>query len=275
MLAKTEEQLEQERVQVEKIQKQITDREQQLMHGSTQLTYAQQQKRELDIATEQADAIRKQEAELKEQLEEVKEAHLYSNEQYGSRKAELKAKTSKLKQLWARYCEKKEEIVDIQNEWDVEREDLLDAVRTLDNQIRLKQLILDSFIPADYQQLVESQSHYDSYNDEWSISGMEYSINNIHNNEHAKDMPPPQGIGFCRRPPTPSQLGRYMSHLAAPHGGFDPHSVPPEMQEAMNAALLNDSPAGPVMPPDDIFFRYNTKKGHVQHLQMRSQGQYQ
>lgn len=81
------------------------------------------------------------EQKLQKQMEEAEEAKLYMNDQYSSRQEELVSKTKKLKRLWLRYREKSEDLKDIQDEYDVERTDLIDTIRELSRQLKVCSLM--------------------------------------------------------------------------------------------------------------------------------------
>ncbi len=62
------------------------------------------------------------------------------------------------------------EIEDIQTEWVREKEDMLNNIRELTVQLKLKSLIIDNFIPPDEQKSVEGRSEWDSETESWKIS---------------------------------------------------------------------------------------------------------
>ena len=76
-------------------------------------------------------------------------------ENYSNAKEELKMKTKKLKKLWIKFTEKKEDLKDLHAEFGLEREDLIETIRALDKQIKLKHLIVDSFVPPNYVEIIE------------------------------------------------------------------------------------------------------------------------
>ena len=62
---------------------------------------------------------------------------------------QLEAKTRKLKKVWHKLQGAQQEIRDLAEEFQKEREDMLDTIRELHKQVKLKQLLLDSFVPAE------------------------------------------------------------------------------------------------------------------------------
>lgn len=60
---------------------------------------------------------------------------------------QVEAKTRKLKKVWNKLQVAQAEIKDLTNEFQKEREDMLDTIRELNKQVKLRQLLVDSFIP--------------------------------------------------------------------------------------------------------------------------------
>ena len=94
---------------------------------------------------------------------EAEENNLFMNEAFGSRQEEIRAKSQKIKQIFARYKDKKAEFQELNEEWETEKEDLLDTVRVLHREIKYKQLLLDNFIPVEFQDRIDNAAHWDSY----------------------------------------------------------------------------------------------------------------
>jgi len=120
-------------------------------------------------------------------LEKAKEKELLLEEQYANRQDELKSKTEKLKELYNRYKEKQSDLKDLQDEWEVERVDLVDDIRKLDQKLRLRDLILRHYVPDRWLKKIEDRAHYNEPTDEWVIPGLHYAANNI-DHEERKEM---------------------------------------------------------------------------------------
>ena len=73
-------------------------------------------------------------------------------------------KTKKLKKLWIKFTEKKEDLKDLHAEFGLEREDLFETIRALDKQIKLKYLIVDSFVPPNYPITLYNTRHSSIFN---------------------------------------------------------------------------------------------------------------
>ena len=61
----------------------------------------------------------------------------------------MDTKTRKLKKLFAKYQELKGEIDDEQEMFAQEREDMMDSIRTLTRQMKLKNTVIENFIPPE------------------------------------------------------------------------------------------------------------------------------
>jgi hypothetical protein len=257
IVKKTEEELEKERKDREMLDKIIKDREEMLLQGKQKVNEAKMNREALKKADEELKARQVERERLEKEARDAEEANLYMNEQYGSRQEELKQKSLKLKQLFARYKEKKTEFTEMQEEWETEKEDLLEAVRVLDREIKYKNMIIDYFIPQQHQERLDQEAHWDAFNEEWSVPGLEYSVNNLKLKQGDNFLPPRQDVSFQRLPLSEAHLARF--GVSLPGRGFSPHQqeLTPDMAQALQAAL-NADPMAP-LPPEDVYFTYGVE----------------
>lgn len=73
----------------------------------------------------------------------------------------------------------KNELTDIQDVIHKEREDLMDRIRELTREIRLKHLMIDQFIPAQEYMRIERRAEWSDDVNEWVLPNMEFTGNNI------------------------------------------------------------------------------------------------
>jgi len=73
----------------------------------------------------------------------------------------------------------KDEMEDMQEVVHREREDLMDRIRELTREIRLKHLIIDQFIPAQEYMKIERRAEWADQIDNWTIPNIEFTGNNI------------------------------------------------------------------------------------------------
>ena len=67
---------------------------------------------------------------------------------FNSQQEELEVKTQEIQQVTQRYGQVKGELDDLGEVIHREREDLMDRIRELTREIRLKHLLIDQFIPC-------------------------------------------------------------------------------------------------------------------------------
>ena len=73
----------------------------------------------------------------------------------------------------------KNDLTDLQDVIHREREDLMDRIRELTREIRLKHLIIDQFIPAQEYMRIERRAEWDDSQNNWMIPNVEFTGNNI------------------------------------------------------------------------------------------------
>ncbi|RKO90944.1 P-loop containing nucleoside triphosphate hydrolase protein, partial [Blyttiomyces helicus] len=121
----------------------------------------------------------RKERELTRELEEHDETNLQIEEEFSSLQEEAAAKTRKLKKLWNLLMAHKSEIKDLQAEHQREREDLLDTIRDLTRELKLRMLVISSFTPAEEQAVIEQCADYDEAAEKWRIAHIAHAGNNI------------------------------------------------------------------------------------------------
>jgi kinesin family protein 3/17 len=77
--------------------------------------------------------------------------------------------TVKLEKLFTKFKRSKQELNDVQVEFQSEKEDILEAIRDLTREIRLSKLILDNFVPPEEAKFLEDCATWDDETQEWSF----------------------------------------------------------------------------------------------------------
>ncbi|KAF4685382.1 hypothetical protein FOZ60_006594 [Perkinsus olseni] len=139
-----------------------------------------------NMAKEQQEVHKKFE-ELKDQEEE----RLLLAEKYEAKDGQVLKLTNKLEKLWHKYKNASAEVDDLQREFQQEREDMLESIRALSKELKLKSLVIDYFIPPDEYQRIVDRAQYDQVEDSWEISHMEIAGN-------AQSKRPGSALGFKR-----------------------------------------------------------------------------
>jgi len=153
--------------------------QQKLIHGGEMMDKAAKQEAALRRAKLELEKRQEQEEELAKELAEKEEERLRLDEQYSSLQDEVEDKTNKLKKLWTKYQTATREIQDIQEEFQTEREDMLDTIRQLSRQLKLKELLINNFIPEDEARKLERRAQWDDDNDTWFIPKLDIAGNQI------------------------------------------------------------------------------------------------
>lgn len=198
---------EQARALAEKDQlaKQLTAMQEKLLIGGQVLDKAAKQEEELRRAQVELEERKRQEEALARELEE---ANLMIEEQYASMAEEVEVKTRKLKKVWHKLQASQAELRDATEEFAREREDMLDTIRELNKQLKLKSLLLEGFVPPHEVERLEARAVWDEEADEWSLRGMELAGNRLR----------------VRRPPSSTSAAASSLLLLAPMADARPRS---------------------------------------------------
>ncbi|XP_073963885.1 kinesin-like protein 64D isoform X1 [Choristoneura fumiferana] len=150
-----------------------------LVGGENLLDKADAQRRLLEQAASELEQRRLIELRLQEDLQKKEAERLDLEERYSSLQEENAAKTRKLKRAVQLLNSAKAELADQQREQQREMEGILDSVRALRREIQLADLVLDSYIPQQYQALIEQYVHWNEQLGEWQVKCVAYTGNNM------------------------------------------------------------------------------------------------
>ncbi|PNH06269.1 Kinesin-II subunit [Tetrabaena socialis] len=198
---------------------------------------------------------RKEEDQRREKIAVMEEAQLAAEEKYKDKADEAEQKTKKLKKLWKKFQEVNAEVEDMYKEFQREKEDLLESIRMLQDQMQLKDMVIEAFIPPEEVQKVMKRAHWDDEREVWVLE----RLSDIGKRETAS--------GQSRRPVSASGQRRPTSDfakLANAMGDMNPRfksenilnleldlperttydyegpGVDPRVQAAINAAFAED-----------------------------------
>jgi len=153
----------------ELLAKKLRAMEEKLLIGGQMMDKAAKQEQELRKARMEMEERRKQEAALNRELKEREDAKLQLNERFSSLQEEADVKTKKLQKLFQRFQSAQAEIRDLQEEFQREREDMAHTIRELDRELKLKQALIDSFVPPATRSGLEGRAVWDAEEDEWRV----------------------------------------------------------------------------------------------------------
>ncbi len=179
------------------LQDKLRGMEEKLIKGSEVVTKAAKQEALLRKAEQELRERQLQEAALARELAEKEEAALQLEEHFSSLQEEVEVKTKKLKKLWNKFQAAVRETKDLQEEFQTERTDMLDTIRQLTQTIKLKDLIINNFIPEDIARGIEKRAVFKDEDDQWVIPKLDLSGNALR-----ADVSRPLSNGKLRRPET-------------------------------------------------------------------------
>jgi len=229
--------------EIQRIENELREKETKISTGQKDIEEARAAETAYKEVEARLQAQRQEEEKALQELEAREEAELCLAENYDDAKEELKVKSKKLKKLWIKYGEKKEDLEDLHEEFALEREDMVDTIRALNRQIMLKHLIVDAFVPPKYAEMIEQSALWDSVNDRWVIGGLNYAANNVERVDTRHDFNP--GMNYAQ----------YMDNNMGTGAAFDPagqgRQMSAEMEHRFRMALQNDG-----SPQKEVFYSY-------------------
>ena len=129
------------------LQKQLRRMEAELITGGDIANNAAKQEAALRIANQELIAKKESELALTRKMNEQEDEKLHLEEKYSSLSEEVSSKTKKLKKVWSKYQQAKADIEDLEHEFKTEKNEMLDSIRHLTKQLKLKDFIIHNFIP--------------------------------------------------------------------------------------------------------------------------------
>jgi kinesin family protein 3/17 len=254
---------EEEQALIEKLEEQLKSKEEQIQVGQVERDEAIRQKAELKKTEREIDQRRTEEERLKAELEAAEEAELYMNEHCASTDELMAKTTKKLKALWSKCDERKAELGGLEEEFELERADYADSIRDLDRTLKLKQLILDTFAPPRYIEMVEARAMWSDFQDSWHIPGLELAGNNV--NLLEEEMPHEENHFYRRQGDDEYGKQMWMQQHGSPGGSagagtngdaMDDFALNPDMEAALHAAMRGDNDP---MNKKNMFLDYEGK----------------
>ena len=116
---------------------------------------------------------------MEQEIAAKQELQLNLKQHYSSKQEEIENIEEELQRVSTRTAMATNELDDIKEIIHREREDLMDRIRELTREIRLKHLIIDQFIPALEYMKIERRAEWSDQQNDWLIPNVEFSGNNI------------------------------------------------------------------------------------------------
>ncbi len=111
----------------------------------------------------------REERKMRSALKQKEDANLQLAQRYSSQAEELKDKSRKLDKLRSMYKEIALEIEDVQAENQHERSEMLQTIREMTRALKLKDLILDNFVPRQQLRTFSKRCFWDAAADSWKL----------------------------------------------------------------------------------------------------------
>ena len=157
--------------------------EEKVLMGDEVMNKAMKQEIELQKTKAELEEKRREQLRIKQELKEAEDKKVNLQKEYHTQQEELAGKKNEYQKIWEKYRgalgEKNDLEIDIQRE----RESLMMRIRELTNEIRLKHLIIDNYIPAAEYVKIERRAEWNEELKEWKIPNLEYTGNNIKKNK--------------------------------------------------------------------------------------------
>uniref|UniRef100_U5EUZ6 Kinesin-like protein n=1 Tax=Corethrella appendiculata TaxID=1370023 RepID=U5EUZ6_9DIPT len=153
-----------------------------LVGGENLLEKAQAQEKLLENSIAELEVRTKTERELEENLQKIEAERIDIEERYSSLQEECVGKTKKLQRVMSMLMSLKSELADQQQEQQREKEGIYDNIRSLSRELALCELVLNSYIPREYQSMIERFTHWNEDIGEWQLKCVAYTGNNMRKN---------------------------------------------------------------------------------------------
>jgi kinesin family protein 3/17 len=146
------------------------------------------------------------ELRMQQEIAAKAEAALANEEQFSNVQQEVEMKTKKLKKLWTKFQDAETTLKEEREAFQAEKADMLDTIRELGRQLKLKSLVLSNFVPPDGAELIEQRAVWNDEREDWDLPRLEIAGNTVR----------------PRRPVSAAGLRRPETEYARQRKGFDP-----------------------------------------------------
>ncbi|XP_062564211.1 kinesin-like protein KIF3A [Armigeres subalbatus] len=153
-----------------------------LVGGENLLEKAQAQEVLLEKSMAELERSTKTERELEENLQKIEAERIDIEERYSSLQEECVGKTKKLQRVMSMLMSIKSELADQQQEQQREKEGIYENIRSLSRELALCELVINSYIPKEYQNMIEKFTHWNEDIGEWQLKCVAYTGNNMRKN---------------------------------------------------------------------------------------------
>ena len=206
--------LQREREEQKALEDSLAAMQAKVMRGGTNLL--DQEERLREEQRRQEDELRKiaeQEEDAQRRIQELEDLQTITSDSYKTIEEEIESKGKKTKKLHEAYERCLVDIKDLERDWTSEREDLLDVIRALTREIKLKNLVLDAYIPPDEIDRLSRHATWDDKAETWRISHARIAGN------RARERREKEANDACGKNGAPPPNERVVAAIAEANGG--------------------------------------------------------
>jgi len=136
---------------------------------------AMSQEKEFSKVRKELEDKKNRELKLAEDLAKKEEENILMEKKFTSQQDEIEDKKKKLQRLYQKFQAAKQEITEQIEEFNRERENYQEQIRELSRQLKLKNLIIEHFIPLDEVNKIELRATWSEDIDDWILPNLHLS----------------------------------------------------------------------------------------------------
>ena len=137
--------------------------------GTQAIEVAKKQQKELKKTQKALKKEQQIEKDIEEKLQKEESEFMNAQHKFNSKQEELDFKSKKLDKLMEEFNEASALLGTAQDDFDRERNDMYDTIYELTNQLKLKSMIIDNFIPVDEFKKIEKITEWNEEQQDWII----------------------------------------------------------------------------------------------------------
>ncbi|XP_011204449.3 kinesin-like protein KIF3A [Bactrocera dorsalis] len=150
-----------------------------LVGGENLLEKAQTQEKLLEQSLAELEEREQAEKALQQTLQQKETERIDIEERYSSLQEASTGSTKKIHRVMQMLMSVKSELADQQQEHQREKEGIYENIRSLSRELALCELVLNSYIPKEYQSMINQYTHWNEDIGEWQLKCVAYTGNNM------------------------------------------------------------------------------------------------
>ncbi|KNC51999.1 kinesin-II 95 kDa subunit [Thecamonas trahens ATCC 50062] len=170
--------LEDERKEQEALAARLAAMQDKVLSGGTEglIDLKEKQERELEEQRLRLERQAREEERLKKELEAQAEEAELSKKKFSSLEEEAAIKTRKLKKLWSKLQNAKGELSSLEEEHAIDRLELMEEIRTQNDELKLFRCIINNFVPPTEAHKVQQRALWDDDADDYVLKPVDVTF---------------------------------------------------------------------------------------------------